>query len=367
MIILTKNQPAMKRIITLVALSVIFTCCTGPVSEPATDTEPADMPSLREYHTINNPGKVQDGNISLIPIRTPLGEFRVWTKRTGNNPDMKLLFLHGGPGFSHDYFECADSFLPQEGIEYYYYDQLGSAYSDQPSDTSLWNIDRFVEEVEQVRKALDLGPDNFYILGHSWGGILAIEYALKYQQNVKGLIISNMMSSVPDYNRYAREVLGPMLPADVLEEIRKYEAAGDYENERYLELITTHYYPEHVLRIPMEQYPDPVNRAFAKFNPEVYVYMQGPSEFGITEEATLHSWDRSADLSKINVPTLVIGAQHDTMDPEHMEWMATQFPEGEYLYCENGSHLSMYDDQQTYFSGLINFIKSVNEKQDGIE
>ncbi|MEJ2005423.1 MAG: proline iminopeptidase-family hydrolase, partial [Cyclobacteriaceae bacterium] len=270
----------MKHVCSLLVTILAIAACSGP-SQEISEAPMNDMTlTLQQYHETRNPNEIQDGNIELIPIQTPVGEFKVWTKRVGNNPDIKLLFLHGGPGFSHDYFECADSFLPQEGIEYYYYDQLGSAYSDQPTDTSLWNIDRFVEEVEQVRKALGLGPDNFYILGHSWGGILAIEYALKYQQNIKGLIISNMMSSVPEYNAYAQEVLGPMLPPDVLEEIQGYEAAGDYENQRYLDLIMEHYYPEHVLRMPMEDYPDPMNRAFEKFNPQIYVTMQGPSEFG---------------------------------------------------------------------------------------
>jgi len=362
MIILNQNPMPMKSLnIVSILLIVIVSGCSGTM-ENKTDSAGTES-SLQDYHAIRNADEVQDGNIELIPVQTPAGEFRVWTKRTGNNPDIKLLFLHGGPGATHEYFECADNFLPVEGIEYYYYDQLGSAYSDQPADTSLWNIDRFVEEVEQVRQALGLGPDNFYVLGHSWGGILAIEYALKYQDNLKGLIISNMMASIPEYNAYAQEVLGPMMPEDVLEEIKAFEAAKDYGNERYLELITTHYYPEHVLRMPLEEYPDPVNRAFNKINPDIYVSMQGPSEFGISEEAKLRNWDRKADLSSINVPTLVIGAQHDTMDPEHMEWMAGAFPNGQYLYCPNGSHMSMYDDQDTYFDGIINFMRSVDESR----
>src|SRR6185436_2764224 len=122
-----------------------------------------------------------------------------------------------------------DSYFPKEGIEYYYYDQLGSAYSDQPKDASLWDLPRFVEEVEQVRQALKLGPDNFYLFGQSWGGLLAIEYALKYQQNLKGLVISNMMSSIPQYNEYAEKVLMPAMDQKVLAEIKQLEAAGKYE------------------------------------------------------------------------------------------------------------------------------------------
>jgi proline iminopeptidase len=146
---------------------------------------------------------VLTGGVKMIPVETPRGTFRVWTKRVGNNPKVKVLLLHGGPGATHEYFEGFEGFLPAEGIEFIYYDQLGSAYSDQPRDESLWTTERFVDEVEQVRQALGLDRDNFYLLGHSWGGILATEYALAHQQHLKGLVISNMMMSIPDYNRYA--------------------------------------------------------------------------------------------------------------------------------------------------------------------
>jgi proline iminopeptidase len=261
----------------------------------------------------------------------------------------------------HFNFECFDSFFPQEGFEYYYYDQLGSAYSDNPNDSSLWNIDRFVEEVETVRKALKMDSSNFILLGHSWGGILATEYALKYQRNLKGLVISNMVPSVPEYNAYANNVLAPKLPKDILAKIRSYEAKGDYTNPTYLQLIADNYYPEHVLRMPPATWPDPVKRAFAKMNYPLYLQMQGPSEFGIVGNASLKNWNRKPDLNKIKVPVLSIGGEFDTMDPKAMEEIAKLVQNGQYLYCSKGSHMSMYDDQQTYFTGLIKFIKGLEK------
>ncbi len=145
--------------------------------------------------------EVQTGGVTVIPIETPKGTFKVWTKYMGDNPKIKVLLLNGGPGATHEYFECFESFLLPQNIEFIYYDQLGCGLSDNPNDTTLWDLDRYVEEVEQVRKALHLNKDNFYILGHSWGGILAMQYALKYQDNLKGLIISNMMSSCPQYGK----------------------------------------------------------------------------------------------------------------------------------------------------------------------
>jgi proline iminopeptidase len=281
----------------------------------------------------------------------------VWTKRVGNNPDAKLLFLHGGPACTHEYFEAADSYLPAAGVEYYYYDQLGSAYSDQPDDPDLWEVDRFVDEVEQVRRALGLTRENFFLLGHSWGGILAIEYALRHQQHLKGLVISNMMASIPAYNEYANNVLMPAMDESVLAEVKALEAAQDYENPRYMELLIPHHYVHHVLRMPADQWPDPVNRAFKNVNQSIYVPLQGPSELGASGK--LVNWDRFADLEAITVPTLVIGATHDTMDPRYMEAMATRLPAGRFLLCPNGSHMAMYDDQAVYFDGLTEFVADV--------
>ena len=294
---------------------------------------------------------VLSGGVKMIPVSTPAGTFRVWTKRIGNNPATKLLILHGGPGATHEYLEGFDSFLPGAGVEYYHYDQLGSHYSDQPDEPSLWTIDRFVDEVEQVRVALGLSADNFYLLGQSWGGILAIEYALRYQQHLKGLVVSNMMASIPAYNAYAESTLMPPMDQDVLAEIKRMEAAGETDDPRYEDLLMEHHYVHHVLRMPPQEWPEPVVRSFAHINKAIYVPMQGPSELGAS--GVLADWDRFDDLSRIDVRTLVIGGAHDTMDPAHLKAMADRLPRGSYLHCPEGSHLSMYDDQQTYMSGLL--------------
>jgi len=345
----------MKQLIFIPLTLLIFQGCYNEQTQNAKIEETS-------YLDYSNRDDKLSGGVKMIPIQTSAGEFKVWTKRVGNNPTMKVLLLHGGPGATHEYFEAFDSYFPNAEIEYYYYDQLESAYSDQPNDSSLWSVDRYVDEVEQVRIALGLNSDNFYLLGSSWGGILCMEYALKYQQNLKGLIVSNMMASIPDYITYANDVLGPQLPSDVLKEIRALEAKGDYSNPRYSELIFANYYPEHVLRMPLKEWPDPVNRAFAHINPDLYVTMQGPSEFGVVGDAKLKNWDIKGKLSNISTPTLTIGGTYDTMDPKHMELIASEVQNGQYLHCPNGSHLAMYDDADTYFKGLVEFIKSVDKK-----
>lgn len=135
--------------------------------------------------------------------------------------------------------------------------------------------------------------------------------------------------------------------------------AGDIENPRYMQLLVEQHYVHHVLRMPADEWPDPVRRGFDHINPAIYVKMQGPSELGISTSAALAEWSRVDDLGRIDVPTLVIGAAHDTMDPAHLAEVARRLPRGTYLHCPDGSHLAMYDDQETYFTGLIGWLNTL--------
>src|SRR5919199_1938642 len=221
------------------------------------------------------------GGIRMVPITTPSGPHRVWTKRTGNNPATKMLLLHGGPGATH-------------------------------------------------------------------------EYALAHQEHLKGLVISNMMASIPAYNAYANDVLIPAQDPATIDEIKALEAAGDTDNPRYDELLMREHYVKRVLRLPLEDWPEPVVRSFSRINKSIYVPLQGPSELGAS--GLLSDWDRVADLDRIEVPALVIGAAHDTMDASHLKDMADRLPQGSYLHCPDGSHLAMYDDQETYMRGLVDWV-----------
>ena len=214
-------------LITAIALAAAAASCTkqAPAAGPAANASPA-APAAAPWFDSSGRDDVLSGGVKMIPISTPKGTFRVWTKRVGNNPRIKVLLLHGGPAATHEYWEALDSYFPAAGVEYYYYDQLGSFYSDQPDAPELWEIPRFVDEVEQVRVALGLSKDNFYLVGHSWGGILAAEYAFAHQDNLKGLVISNMMMSIPEYNAYAQKVLMPAMDQKALAEIKAMEKAG---------------------------------------------------------------------------------------------------------------------------------------------
>jgi proline iminopeptidase len=315
--------------------------------------------TLSDYFTYDQKNTIESAGVRMIPIKTTVGEFKVWTKRFGNNPKIKILLLHGGPAMTHEYMECFETFFQREGFEFYEYDQLGSYYSDQPKDSSLWTTERFVEEVEQVRKAIGADNNNFYVLGNSWGGILAMEYALKYQKNLKGLLVSNMVASAPEYGKYADEVLAKQMKSEILAEIRALEAKKDFANPRYMELLIPNFYKEHLCRL--KEWPDGLNRASKHMNGEIYTMMQGPSEFGIS--GRLANWDIKNRLKEITIPTLMIGAKYDTMDPKAMEEQSKLVRKGRFLYCPNGSHLAMWDDQQVFMKGVIKFIKDVDHNQ----
>ncbi len=284
--------------------------------------------------------------VEMIPVD---GKYKVWTQRVGNGP-IKLLTLHGGPGCTHEYFECFVDYLPQHGIEVIFYDQLGSYYSDQPDDTSLWTINRFREEVEQVRRAL--GLEDFYLFGNSWGGLLGIEYALKYQQHLKGIIISNMTASIEAYVKYISE-LREKLPADLVAMTKRYEAEGKFDAPEYEEALMEHLYKKYICRV--DPWPEPVLRMFKHLAKPVYNTMQGPNEFVIT--GNFAAWDRWDDLKQITIPTLLSVGRYDTMRVADIEDMGQRMPNARVSICEKGSHLAMWDDADFYHQEIVRFLK----------
>jgi proline iminopeptidase len=297
-----------------------------------------------------NPGGIRVAGIRMVAVCG--GKYKVWTKRIGSGP-VKMLLLHGGPGFPHDYLEAMESFLPQAGIEMYYYDQLGVGNSDVPDDSSLWTLLRYLNEVEEVRQGLKL--DDFVLYGHSWGGILALEYALKYPLHLRGLVISNMTAGVESYLKRIAALKEQLLPPEALAQLNALEAAKDYDNPAYSRIVEENLYPKMLCRLT--PWPEPVTRAFRLVNERIYNQMQGKSEFEVT--GSLKNWDRWDRLHEIRVKTLTMGAVHDEMDPADMVKMAKLMPNATSAICPNGSHLDMWDDQAVYFRHLLEFLRSV--------
>ena len=193
-----------------VALSFLGSGC-APASKAPAAMQP--VPSGR-------PDGVRTGGSRKVSVD---GRFEVWVKQVGTG-NVPVLTLHGGPGFPHFYFECFEDFLPRDRIRFWYYDQLGCGFSDRPDEPSLWTVERFRKEVEQVRLAL--GLESFVLYGQSWGGMLAIEYALAYPQYLSGLVISNMTASIPSYVKYVNELRAAM-PPDINRAMKVFEDRGD--------------------------------------------------------------------------------------------------------------------------------------------
>ncbi|SDF57613.1 MULTISPECIES: proline iminopeptidase-family hydrolase [unclassified Duganella] len=296
-----------------------------------------------------NPPGIRTAGIKMVPVVG--GKYKVWTKKIGSGP-VKVLLLHGGPGFTHEYLEAMESFLPQAGIEMYYYDQLGCGNSDQPDDPSLWTLPRYLEEVEEVRKGL--GLDNFVLYGHSWGGVLGIEYALTHQRHLRGLVISNMTAGMQSLLKHL-DTIKQQLPPASLAKLLALEAKEAYDAPEYEQIMMEDLYPKVICRTT--PWPEPVERTFRHANQKIYNLMQGKSEFLMT--GNLKDWERWDRLHEIKVKTLTMGAKYDEMNPEDIRKMASLMPRGRAVICEQGSHLSMWDAQADYFAHLLKFLQSV--------
>jgi proline iminopeptidase len=327
------------------------TLALGAMRDPSlASTKPAPASNLRvEPADGLNPPGIRTAGIRMVPVVA--GKYKVWTKKLGTG-SVKVLLLHGGPGFSHEYLEVFESFLPQAGIEMYYYDQLGCNNSDQPDDPALWTLERYTEEVEEVRRAL--GLEQFVLYGHSWGGILAIEYALKHQQHLRGLVISNMTAGVQSFLKRAKFIRHHLAP-DIQSRLAALEAKQDYDSPAYQNLMMDELYTKTLCRT--HPWPEPVSRTFRHVNDKIYNLMQGKSEFLVT--GNLKDWERWDHLRDIRVRTLTVGAQYDEMDPEDLKKMAALMPKADYAFCPNGSHFCMWDDQRIYFEHLLGFLHTV--------
>ena len=341
-----KEQWDRRKFIAATVATSLISVFGNPVNAAAANVQAAGP--IQQTDELNPPG-IRTAGIRMIPVMN--GKCKVWTKRIGKG-NTKVLLLHGGPGFNHEYLEAMESFLPEAGIEMYYYDQLGCNNSDQPDDLSLWTLPRYLDEVEEVRKGL--GLDKFVLFGHSWGGMLAIEYALKYQQHLKGLVISNMTAGIQSYLKRTASIKEWLSPSS-LSKLKELESKDAYDSPEYEKIMMEELYPMMLCRI--KPWPESVDRAFRHANFKIYNQMQGKSEFLVT--GNTKDWERWDRLHEIKTKTLTIGARYDEMDPDDMKKMATLIPNGSFAYCPNGSHLCMWDDQAVYFQQLLKFLKNL--------
>ena len=282
-------------------------------------------------------------------INVPGG--RVWYYDIGGGAGTPLLCLHGGPGSTHHYLEPLEALADHRRV--IFYDQLGSGQSDRPDNHALWVIDRFVEELAQVRAAL--GLDNVHLFGSSWGGILALQYALDRKAELQSLILCGSPASMPRWIADCEELLRQQ-PAEVVKVIRQHEASGFTACPEYQAAILS-FYREHFCRL--DPWPTCLERTFAEFGHEVYGTMNGPSEFSVT--GSLRTWDVMDRLGEIMAPALLVAGRYDECRPDHLADMHRRMPRSQLAIIENASHLC-FAEQPAEFTTLVN---SFLEKTDG--
>ncbi|WP_155287048.1 proline iminopeptidase-family hydrolase [Lacticaseibacillus zhaodongensis] len=283
--------------------------------------------------------------------------YHIWTQTKGNG-DIQLLTLHGGPGGTNEVFENFAERLAPYKVRVSRYDQLGSFFSDQP-DFSLkenrdrfFNIDYYVDEVEEVRTKL--GLDNFFLLGQSWGGVLAIEYALKYGQHLKGLILSSMIDNLDEYITNINAIREKMFGQADLDYMHQKEAEHDFGDAHYQELVAQ--LGENYLHHTSD--PQPRHLISTMATP-VYNYFQGDNEFVMV--GALKDWDRRGSLSKITLPTYLTFGGHETMPLTAARRMAGELPHSRLHITPNAGHGQMLDNPDDYFSNLGQYLRDVTD------
>ncbi len=301
--------------------------------------------------SINTHLNVQEG---FVPVEDG---YRVWYHSVGGGAAHEvapLLCLHGGPGVPHDYLENLDALASKER-RVIFYDQLGCGFSDLPEDTARWQIPRFVEELAMVRR--ELGLEHVHILGQSWGGMLAIEYALTQPQGLDSLILANTTSSIPVWIAEANR-LREQLPPEVNAALLKHEADGTTEDTEYQDAMTV-FYDRHVIRVkPM---PEFVQRGFDRLSKPVYYTMNGPSEFHVV--GTIKDWDRTDRLSEIHVPTLILSGRYDESTPVINEVLQKGIAGSQWVVFEQSSHLAHAEEPELYMQTVQAFLTSVEAQK----
>ncbi len=268
---------------------------------------------------------------------------RVWYRDVGEGDGTPLLCLHGGPGSTHHNLESLEALADRRRV--IFYDQLGCGNSDRPDNPALWTVDRFVEELAQVRAALQL--DRLHLFGSSWGGMLAMQYVLDRRPELQSLILCGSPASMPRWAADCEELLGQQ-PAEVSKVIRDHEAGGFTACPEYQAAILG-FYREHFCRL--NPWPAGLERSFAGVGHVVYHTMNGPSEFTVT--GTLKDWDVMDRLGDIKVPTLLVGGRYDECRPAHLEEMRRRIPGSRLAIIEDASHLC-FAEQPAEFSTIIN-------------
>ncbi len=276
---------------------------------------------------------------------------RVWYKIVGAGDTVPLLVLHGGPGFPHNYLKPLESLSDERPVVFY--DQLGCGNSDRPEDPNLWHTERFVEELAKIRQSLNL--EQVHILGHSWGSMLATDYALSKPEGIMSLILASPCLSAPrfleDVGTYRKQ-----LPTDVQEVLDRNETTGTTESEEYEEAVMG-FYRIHLCR--MDPWPEVLEQTFVGAGLQVYHTMWGPSEFFMT--GNLADYDRTSCLGEIAIPTLLTCGRYDEASPDTTAWYQSLIPQAEIAIFKNSSHMPHLEEMELYLQVVRDFLNDIDQ------
>jgi proline iminopeptidase len=276
-----------------------------------------------------------------------VGDYTVIAYEFGEGDEV-VFCLNGGPGLPCDYLREAHSCLVDSGYRVVAFDQLGTGASSRPEDASLWTIERYVAETETVRSALGLGE--VHLLGHSWGGWLAIDYALAHPEALRSLILEDTVADMPHLISELDRLRGALGPETVAM-MQRHEAEGTFDHPEYQAAITILNY-RHVCRL--DDWPAPVRRSLSDWNMGPYGAMQGPNEFLYV--GNLKDWNRVPHLHRITVPTLITCGQHDELTPACAMRMKLNLPNAELKVFPNSSHMPFYEEPGAYYPVLLDFL-----------
>ncbi|MFC4620207.1 proline iminopeptidase-family hydrolase [Camelliibacillus cellulosilyticus] len=275
---------------------------------------------------------------------------KIYYKKVGSGSKTPVILLHGGPGGTHVSMMNLEALGDERPV--IFYDQLGAGRSDKPTDKSLWNVDRFVDELAQIREAL--GLDELHIFGHSWGTMLAASYLKTQPKGIKSVIFSSPCLSAPEWAK-DQDDHRKLLPQDVQETLAKHEEAGTTDSDEYQEAIKV-FNKHFVYRLDSE--PDALNSEFAKSNKEVYQTMWGPSEFFVT--GNLKTFDATQWLSEIKLPALFTCGRYDEAKPETVERHSRLIPGAKFHVFENSAHKGYLEEPKEYIRIMREFLNSVD-------
>ncbi len=286
-------------------------------------------------------GEAREGRIAVSG-----GE--VWYRVVGDGGGVPLLTLHGGPGAGHDYLESLEPLGNERPVVFY--DQLGCGRSDKPDDTSLWRIERFVHEVDEVRAALKL--DRIHLLGQSWGGWLAIEYMLSRPSGIVSLTLASTSASTAEFVREANRLIDE-LPAAMRDALREGDRTQVFDSPEYIGAMNE-FYQRHVCRL--DPWPEAMLRTSANLEGNaVYLTMNGPNEFTVI--GNLKDWDRTARLGEIHVPTLITVGRYDEITPSCAETLHTGIAGSEIHVFERSGHCAHLEEADEYLPLLRDFLR----------